>query len=251
MSCLDGARARPTLIALEGAPATIAYAGDWVDVDEEAALVSAAEAAADDWVAVRGRRLRRLGGPAGERGFAPEPLPRWASELCAAVGAAAGAGEPGRRGRRRPNHVLVNAYAFSSGDPQSFPPALFSFPMNSPNCAGNRYVLAHADGPAYDDRTCALSCGADCVVTFQRRLAPGDVGVVDAGPPCRVLLRRRSLLVFSGYAYVARTHAIAAGADVLGADVANLAAAGAAAGDVVARVGTRHSFTLRHAWPVD
>ena len=108
-------------------------------------------------------------------------------------------------------------------------------------------MLAHTDGPAYDDRTCTLSCGADCVVAFAERLAPADVGSRSPRVACRVVLRRRSLLVFSGAAYTAHTHEIAADPDVVGADVANAAAAGAAPGDVVPRRGTRHSFTLRHA----
>ena len=108
-------------------------------------------------------------------------------------------------------------------------------------------ILAHTDGPAYDDRTCTLSCGADAVVVFRRRLRPADVGVVDAAPVAKVLLRRRSLLIFSGAAYAAHTHEIGAGAAVVGPQCANLDLAAALAGDVVSRDGVRYSFTLRRA----
>ena len=64
-AALDTSRPRPALQVLPGAPPTIAYAADWISEAEEAAIVAAAKRG-DDWVTVRGRRLRRLGGPAGE-----------------------------------------------------------------------------------------------------------------------------------------------------------------------------------------
>lgn len=221
VSCLDARTPRPTPIALDALP-TIAYAADFVTEAEERALVAAAEAGVD-WVAVRGRRLRRLGGPAGEPGFAPEPLPAWAAELCAAAAT--------DDARGAPNHALVNAYDFDA-EPRPF-------------------VFPHTDGPAYDDRTATLSCGADCVMTFSRRLAPEEVGVVAPSVACTVVLRRRSLLVFSGAAYAAHTHAIdAAESDVVAGDCANADLAGVAVGDVLPRRGLRHSFTLRRAKPI-
>ena len=164
-----------------------------------------------------------LGGPAGEPGFAPEPLPAWAAELCAAAAT--------DDARGAPNHALVNAYDFDA-EPRPF-------------------VFPHTDGPAYDDRTATLSCGADCVMTFARRLAPEEVGVVAPSVACTVVLRRRSLLVFSGSAYAAHTHAIdAAESDVVAGDCANADLAGVAVGDVLPRRGLRHSFTLRRAKPI-
>ncbi|KAH8093616.1 ferrous iron binding protein [Aureococcus anophagefferens] len=236
VSCLDAGRPRPTPIALDALP-TIAYAADFVTEAEERALVAAAEAGAD-WVSVRGRRLRRLGqggtrviqrrfnvslgGPAGEPGFAPEPLPAWAAELCAAAAT--------DDARGAPNHARQR----HDFDAEPLP-----------------FVFPHTDGPAYDDRTATLSCGADCVMTFSRRLAPEEVGVVAPSVACTVALRRRSLLVFSGAAYAAHTHAIdAAESDVVAGDCANADLAGVAVGDVLPRRGLRHSFTLRRAKPI-
>ena len=173
----------------------------------------------DDWVTVRGRRLRRLGGPAGEAGFAPEPLPRWARDACAAAAASDTSSRPA------PNHVLVNAYDFSK----------------------ESYVLPHTDGPAYDDRTFTLSCGADAVVVFKERLKTSEVGVRAAATRCEVLLRRRSLLAFSREAYTECTHEIGASPDTVGLCCVNLDAADARVGDVVGRAGERVSFTLRCA----
>ena len=215
---LDTSRARPALQVLPGAPPTIAYAADWISEAEEAAIVAAAKRG-DDWVTVRGRRLRRLGGPAGEAGFAPEPLPRWARDACAAAAASNTSSRP------VPNHVLVNAYDFSK----------------------ESYVLPHTDGPAYDDRTFTLSCGADAVVVFKERLKTSDIGVRAAATRCEVLLRRRSLLAFSREAYMDCTHEIGASPDTIGPRCANLDAAGARVGDVVGRAGERVSFTLRCA----
>ena len=227
VTCLEIEADRPAPVALDGAPATIAYCGEFVSEEEERALVEAAERAEGDWVSVRGRRLRRLGGPAGEAGFVAEPLPMWAAQLCAVVGAATvDVAYPNKN--RTPNHVLANAYDF---DDEAKP-----------------YVFPHTDGPAYDDRTFTLSCGADCLVTFARRLAPDEVGVVSPDPVCSVYLRRRSLLVFSGDAYTAHTHAIdAAAADTIDDTCANAALASVEPGDVLDRRGLRHSFTLRRA----
>ena len=124
----------------------------------------------DDWVTVRGRRLRRLGGPAGEAGFAPEPLPRWARDACAAAAAS-----DLLRGRRRTT--------------------FWSIPTISRR---SRTFYLIPTGPAYDDRTFTLSCGADAVVVFKERLKTSDIGVrAAAATRCEVLLRRRSLLAFS------------------------------------------------------
>ena len=217
-AALDTSRPRPALQVLPGAPPTIAYAADWISEAEEAAIVAAAKRG-DDWVTVRGRRLRRLGGPAGEAGFAPEPLPRWARDACAAAAASDTSSRPA------PNHVLVNAYDF----------------------AKESYVLPHTDGPAYDDRTFTLSCGADAVVVFKERLKTSDIGVRAAATRCEVLLRRRSLLAFSREAYTECTHEIGAAPDTIGLCCVNLNAADARVGDVVGRAGERVSFTLRCA----
>ena len=155
-----------------------------------------------------------------EAGFAPEPLPRWARDACAA----AAASDPSLS-RPVPNHVLVNSYDFSK----------------------ESYVLPHTDGPAYDDRTFTLSCGADAVVVFKERLKTSDIGVRAAATRCEVLLRRRSLLAFSREAYTECTHEIGAAPDTIGPRCANLGAANARVGDVVGRAGERVSFTLRCA----
>ena len=108
-------------------------------------------------------------------------------------------------------------------------------------------MLPHTDGPAYDDRTFTLSCGADAVVVFKERLKTSDIGVRAAATRCEVLLRRRSLLAFSREAYTECTHEIGASPDTLGPRCANLDAADARVGDVVGRAGERVSFTLRYA----
>ena len=218
-AALESDRPRPALKVLPGAPPTIAYAAEWISEEEEASIIAAAKSG-EDWVDVRGRRLRRLGGPAGEVGFVPEPLPRWARDACAA----AATSDPANT-RPVPNHVLVNAYDFSKAS----------------------YVLPHTDGPAYDDRTFTLSCGADAVVVFRERLKTSEVGVRVAAARCEVLLRRRSLLAFSRVAYAECTHEIGSAPDVVGAICANLDAANCRVGDVVGRAGERVSFTLRYA----
>lgn len=186
------------------------YAGDFISSEEEASLLAAFEVD-ESWVRLRGRSLLRFGGAAGSVDFEPEPLPAIIGSVADAVSRVIGLPL---------DHCLVNSYT---------------------PCQG---IMAHTDGPAYEHITATLSCGQDRLVHFERRLRPGDVGTArHQRPVASVLLRRRSLLVFSGEAYINHTHAIWENE----ADVVDDRCVNAAPGDHIPVRARRLSFTLRRA----
>lgn len=191
------------------------YAADFISSEEEAQLLGLD----GPWIEVRGRRLMRFGGAAGEKGFKVEPLPAFIQALADAASLVVG---------RQLNHCLVNFYAPGEG------------------------IMAHTDGPAYEHVTATLSCGQDRLMYFRPRLRPSQVGQVVDAPSASVLLRRRSLVVFSGDAYINQTHGIdAVHAEVVGATCANLDLACAHDGDRIDVGNYRLSFTLRCAKEID
>lgn len=84
-------------------------------------------------------------------------------------------------------------------------------------------------------------------MTFRPNLRPHEIGCLDGSDICSVLLRPRSLLVFSDDMYVDYMHGIEPVlTDVIGENplCLNLAEAGAAIGDEVQRA-NRISLTIR------
>lgn len=90
-----------------------------------------------------------------------------------------------------PNHVLVNEYRPGEG------------------------ILPHSDGPAYRPAVAILSLGSSAIMRFVPRVAPGLVGTEEHRARERaesfcLVLRPRSLLVFSGHVYSGMLHGIRA-----------------------------------------
>lgn len=185
----------------------IVYAPGYVSEQEERALMHDL-ACSRSWVAVRGRRLQRVGGEVTERGLVPAPLPSWARALCDRV-----ARDTGVFGGRAPNHVLVNEYEPGQG------------------------IMPHQDGPAYHPAVCILSLGAPAVLRFSPK---GE------GAPVSVVLEPRSLVVFRGRAYGEMLHGIDfVESETVDASTANARQCGLAPGATFARGGTRLSLTVR------
>ena len=84
----------------------------------------------------------------------------------------------------RPNNILVNQYTADQG------------------------ILHHTDGPIYHDKVAILSLQSDCLMTFRSNLSPSEIGEKYGGDLFSVLLRRRSLLVFSKDVYSQLLHGI-------------------------------------------
>ncbi len=89
----------------------------------------------------------------------------------------------------RPNNILVNQYRPLEG------------------------ILHHTDGPIYYDRVAIVSLQSDCLMTFRRNLASSEIGEKFSGDLFSVLLRRRSLLVFTRAVYSDHMHGIETGRD--------------------------------------
>jgi len=135
----------------------------------------------------------------------------------------------------RPNHVLLNEYQPGQG------------------------ILAHTDGPRYEDRTATLSLGSDVVIEFTKRLRSNEIGTPSSmitvsednldtenrstsSIPIQIMLEKGSLLVFEGDAYANYCHGI--GMDVL-RDITSDNCLNAPSGKIIPR-GLRYSLTFRH-----
>ena len=200
-----------------------------------------APAASGAWVQLRGRRLQCWGGrPEDKENFWPEPLPPWLRRTAQGL-VEAGIFPP----EMTPNHVLLNEYRRGQG------------------------ILPHTDGLYYHPLTATLSLGGSAIMTFAPRVSAGDVGRVASVPNSEVLLRPRSVVVFTDEAYTEYLHAIAECESetvipsllslpflfsalsklhwqVGGvAPVVNLDASDASLGDVVSRPPIRLSLTFR------
>ena len=183
---------------------------DYVDAEEEAALLAAATGPAARWTQVSGRRLQALGGTVHEAaGLLPAPLPKWVRPLLARLQAQAA----GLFGGAELNHVLVNCYAAGEG------------------------ILQHQDGPLYFPAVAIVSLGAATVMTFTPHSRLQDAA------PVSVWLPRRSLLLFTDDAYTAYLHGIPARDTDDLSSVCN-APPSSSAGEA-RREGTRVSLTCR------
>ena len=190
----------------------LAYCEAFLSPAEACSLTAAIDAfPASEWATLTKRRLLNLGGVPHPSGSWSEPLPPAIVSAVAPRLAALGvfpAAAP-------VNQILLNEYRDGAG------------------------IGGHKDGPLFLPKVAIVSLGGDALLHFSRE-GP-------AGPPCAsVLLRAGSLVVFEGEAY-GLFHYIndAAMETVDGAVVVNCAAAGAAAGEVVARPARRLSLTLR------
>lgn len=193
-----------------GIPSTARYVPGFLSEEDERLLLQHIRLA-PAWRAAsgNGRRVQNWGGKPGEHAIV-EGLPAWLRPVVDAVvrcGAWPDAARP-------PNHVLINEYV-------------------TPGCG----LDPHTDGPLYAPCVGAISLESDVVLDLHEPLQPE--------PFSQLLLRRRSLNVLSGEAYVLHHGIGAREADTLGPLVANLEPAGASVGDVVPR-GPRVSIVLVH-----
>jgi len=204
---------------------TVMYLSDYVRADDARRIWNRIyEVETARWVQLRGRRLQCWGGEPNSEAFQREALPGFLDKLCQ------GLLEAGIfPAETPPNHVLINEYTCGQG------------------------ILPHTDGSFYAPRTATLSLGGDAVMTFQPRLRPedigGEIGQGKGAPEMEVLLRERSVVVFTDQAYLDYMHGIAeTTSDLVGqqAPCVNTSHAGAMSGDLVQRPPVRISLTFRH-----
>ena len=88
-----------------------------------------------------------------------------------------------------PNHVLINHYEKGQG------------------------ILHHTDGPSYYPKVAILSLESSCIMTFRKRLESSLIGSEYNGDLFSVVLKPRSLLVFTDDVYTQYMHGIINNAD--------------------------------------
>ena len=225
--------------------------------DNDRAVQSSSRADdAAEWTELSSRRLRAFGGAPADDGAVCDPLPEWFRSVADAVAPPLGGA---------PDFVLVNSYDADGGiSPHSDGPR-FADAVAVLSLEGSALVrFGTAPRPARVDRRRGptrgvpeaqrVACTRAEAARSPPRLEPRRVaaGLVDklASPslPPRVelLLRPRSLLVFSGDFYSLYVHLIAARpADEISSLCANRKAAHVQVGDVVPRALRRTSLTLR------
>jgi len=221
-----------------GTIGSVYYVPDYLSLPEEmrvSAQLGASPAAM--WQQMHGRRVQECGSAmaADGRGLELEQLPPWMRSVCARL-------EQDRLFPQAmaPNSVSINEYSTSQG------------------------IAPHADGPIYAPRVAILSLFTPAVIRFYPKQA-GLRGQLEwdeqtdtpahapEGPPQQcLLLQPRSLLLFTGDAFGAHCHEVAAcpsGLEVAGdaesGELVNGDLAGAEAGETVTR-GHRVSLTIRH-----
>ena len=88
-----------------------------------------------------------------------------------------------------PNHVLINDYEKGEG------------------------ILHHTDGPSYYPKVAILSLNSSCIMTFRKRLDSSAIGTTFSGDLFSVVLRPKSLLIFSDDIYEHYMHGIESNVD--------------------------------------
>ena len=207
----------------ESLPPSVRLVDGFVTEAEEAALLGGAWARRG-WRRVAGRRALAMGGTPSPNGFVGESLPRFLRTLCERVSEEAQqVGGTDALGGLRINHVLANAYEPGEG------------------------ILPHKDGPCYAPCAAIVSLGAGEATMDFVPIPPGggtavrgneragcdggrndgrdtaaaraeqEIGCTEARaalasppPAFSVRLPRRSLLVFSGAAYLSMMHGVRA-----------------------------------------
>jgi alkylated DNA repair protein alkB homolog 6 len=161
---------------------TVYYIPDFITAADEHAILAQVYAVPADherWTTLRTRRLQCWGGQidAQGKGHDTADLCPWLRTLCTALI---------QRGvfSLAPDHVLINEYSAGQG------------------------IMPHTDGPRYVPMTATLSLESDAVMNFALKASAADIGVKDLSPVQRVILHRRSLVVFADAAYSEYTHSI-------------------------------------------
>ena len=203
---------------LAGVPATARYVPGFVSEADEVLLLEHIRRAGRPWATGHGRRVQNWGGRPGDRGVS-EALPEWLRRVVDAA-VRSGAWDDAAR---PPNHALINEYL-------------------DPGCG----LDPHTDGPLYAPCVAVLALESDVVLELHTPLpaATPPLGAPPPPPPIELLLRRRSLNVLEGDAYMLHHGIAARERDTVGPLVANLQP-GDALGEEIVRA-RRVSIVLVH-----
>jgi len=198
---------------------SVAYFQNAITPPLAAHLMSFVDSRDAEWVELRGRRLRQLGGQPQSGGFLPIPLP----PLLASLGTAlvdSGLFPP----THPPNHILINDYALGEG------------------------ITAHTDGPRYYPTVATLSLLDSAVMSFTVLHGAAKEGEKGGQVLGDVVLEENSLVVTWGDCYSRYAHSISEKVDTVLGEVWNRTAINITKGEVHSREGRRVSITIRHAY---
>jgi len=120
------------------------------------------------------------------------------------------------------NHVLINKYSPEEG------------------------IMHHTDGPAYSDTVAIVSLNETALFSFKRNLSSEEIGIVKDEALVSLVLRPRSLLVFSSWLYSHALHGIATGSvQIIEDTCCNAAQTGVEVGHALVKTKPRTSITIR------
>lgn len=196
------------------------YLPDFISPDEECAVLAGIHApgAESRWVRSGRRRVANYGGvPSSSE--VTEPLPPFAASLLRAI---ADAGIVDER-TTMPNHVLVNEYVAPAG------------------------ISPHNDGVVYHPHVAIVTLEGAALMDFWPNDGSATADEQTDDPPspiAQVLLRPRSLLLYTGDAYGLRHGIRHADVDVVTDRCVNAEIAGVAVGDEVRRGRVRYSVVF-------
>lgn len=76
-------------------------------------------------------------------------------------------------------------------------------------------IMHHTDGPLYYSRVAILSLNTECLMTFKPKLSSQDIGIKECSDVLSVLLKPRSLFIFSDTLYNEYMHGIYSDQDII------------------------------------
>ena len=199
------------------------YVPDFISVDEERAVLAGIHAPDTQhrWVPSGRRRVANFGGSPSSS-LVTEPLPPFAASLLRAITQSGIVNDT-----TRPNHVLVNEYIAPAG------------------------ISPHNDGDIYAPHVAIITLSVSALMDFWPNDGTPtidddrtDCDENDPVPIAQVMLRPRSLLLYTGDAYGLRHGIRDKGVDSVSDRCANVSAANVTVGEEVARGLTRYSVVF-------
>eukprot|EP00927_Polykrikos_kofoidii_P049978 TRINITY_DN43946_c0_g1_i1.p1 TRINITY_DN43946_c0_g1~~TRINITY_DN43946_c0_g1_i1.p1 ORF type:complete len:338 (-),score=47.24 TRINITY_DN43946_c0_g1_i1:19-1032(-) len=192
--------------ALHGRCSSLWYIPDYVTAAEEARLLEGVSTSESRWIQLTQRRLQTWGGTPHPSGMVPQALPLFLTGLMNGISVAAPSLFP-----EPPDHVLLNEYTDEQG------------------------IAPHMDGPMYQQTVAVLSLVGPAMFELELN-----------GDRQTVMLMPRSLICFTGDAYLKWRHSIPTRKDDTIDDACvNRDLAGVALGATIPRASRRVSITMR------
>ncbi len=219
-----GGTLRGSLRRRIGSLNTIVYCTDFLSEEEESICVENLETSLHPWNVLKySRRKVQAWGKIipGSENTCDDTLPPFLQSLSSLL-----VSEGFFSDSTPPNNVLINQYESGQG------------------------IMPHTDGPAYYPKAVILSLCSDVVMTFFPNVMTESIGLDSTDPIEKIVLRRRSIILFRDEAYTGNLHSIAevASETISSTEtcpVVNMEESKAFEGEIIFRA-KRFSLTFRH-----